>query len=231
MKEISNFLNLIPIIKLYPLWAQISILICVVIILSILFFAPRETLLIAENEKKKNNVNIEKIDHAGDIVAGDKIIIQGDATTKENNKEDVESKIKIAKVKINRELEDFEHIVAETYEFFRKEAEALAGQFNTRGMLTSGVFIKAQMELSQKTKEKIDRLWLKMDRNIEDTLINSFNITSFTPMINEFLKEHNKRSDLFNAKKEIYHYLESSPKSWEIKIFNEEKITKNFKLQ
>ena len=225
----KNFLNLIPLLKLYPLWAQILVFICILIILSILFFVPRKTFPIVKKETSR--VHIEKIDKAGDIVAGDKIIIEGSVNLEGKNNNNVESQINITKLKINRELEDFEYAASETIESFKEETKMLAGQFNARGMLTSGSFIKAQMDLSQKTKDELDRLWLKMDRNIENILIEDFKITSFTPMINKFLKEHNKRTDLFNTKKELYHFLESSPKGWEIKIFKEEKITKNFKLQ
>lgn len=166
-----------------------------------------------------------------DKVEGDKIVVKGNINLSDIRQNDHAAKTKITKVKINREFEDFNRAESEIIESFKKETNDVANKFNAHGTLSSGIHIQAQMELSQKTKEKVDRLWVQMNRNIEDVLIENFGQTSFDAMINELLTEHNRRSELYNTLKEIYYFLEDSPKSWERRIFKEEKLTKNFKLK
>lgn len=167
----------------------------------------------------------------GDKVEGDQIIVKGNINLSDIRQNDRTARMKIAKVKINREFEDFNRAESEIIQSFKKETNDVANKFNAHGTLSSGIHIQAQMELSQKTKEKVDRLWVQMNRNIEDILIENFGQTSFDAMIDELLIEHNKRSELYNTLKEIYHFLEDSPKSWEMRIFKEERLTKDFKLK
>lgn len=181
--------------------------------------------------KEQSSVKIAGDVVGGDKVEGDQIVVKGNINLSDIRQNDRTARMKIAKVKINREFEDFNRAESEIIQSFKKETNDVANKFNAHGTLSSGIHIQAQMELSQKTKEKVDRLWVQMNRNIEDILIENFGQTSFDAMIDELLIEHNKRSELYSTLKEIYHFLEDSPKSWEMRIFKEERLTKDFKLK
>lgn len=56
MKNLKNLFDLIPFLNLYPVWAQIMIFACAIIILSILIFVPRKT---PQPEESKISVSVE----------------------------------------------------------------------------------------------------------------------------------------------------------------------------
>lgn len=109
---------------------------------------------------------------AGDLVNGDKIVIGNHINiTGANPLLEKSSMVDVAKLKIKRAFEDFDKNIAAIAESFPEEAETIAEQFNARGMLRSGLHIKAQMDLSVNTKKKLDGEINGLERKIEDILI------------------------------------------------------------
>ena len=180
-------------------------------------------------ERKVNSTTENLLNIHGDFVGGDKTVNVnvGDSIPGSlNNK----SKFEIAKLKIKRVFENFESALENIADNFPKESDALAGQFNSRGTLHSGMHIKAQMDLSTSTKEKLEKTLKELERNIEDVLIENFDKTTLTSFGDTFGVEIERLNKAKSRLQEIYKTLTDSPKSWEVKVFKEERLTKDFNL-
>jgi len=225
MKEIKNFLDLIPIIKFYPLWAQITIFIGVLIILSILFFAPRKTPPTAEKEISK--VNIEKIDKVGDIVAGDKITMP---SPKEDDQNNSEKKQTITKIKTNRLLDDSKLSIEKLRQEYYKESSRISSNMSGRGIGRSGMHIKAQKDHAIETKNKINESLTKLTRDIEDVLLENYD-SHILKEVPELKKEYDTYISLQERIKDLYKKMVNNVQSWEVKINGSVNITKDFTLE
>jgi hypothetical protein len=98
----NKILNLISIIRLYPLWAQISIVICGISIVIcgisiwvILVFAPRKTPDLLKTDMRKIDMVGDVV--KGDKIAGDKIINHGTFIKQENTTIDKKPYVRFSK--------------------------------------------------------------------------------------------------------------------------------------
>lgn len=162
---------------------------------------------------------------SGDFVNGDKNIVN---IPKADEHVLDASKINVAKLKINRAIEDFNKAVDEVATNFPKESNKLAGNFNSRNMLTSGVFIRAQMDLSLNTKKNLDREIEALNRQVEDILVDVLGKTSLNTAGLEFEAEQKLVDEAPKRCLALYPLLNDNPKSWEMKALRENALTKNF---
>lgn len=198
--------------KHYPSWAQIIIFVCVLIILSILFFVnPQKP---STTEKESPKVNIENIDVAGDIVAGNKIIIP---PSQEDNQNDSEKKQTIAKIKINRLLYEYNLNIEKLRQEYDKEFIVIVSNMNERGLLRSSIHIQAQKNLTVETKNKINELFAKLTRDIEDVLLEHYD-SHILKEIPKLQKEYNIYISLQEKINNFYRKMEGNVQNWELKI-------------
>ncbi len=173
---------------------------------------------------------------SGDVIQGDKIagskfnIIGNVNVANDANIEIRDSNIKIVKLKVGREFQDYQNSVNQLKDEFIKQSEMVSADFNARGMSSSGPHIVAQMNLSRAMAEKMDQLWIKLDRGIQDILIQLLNVTFLADLNTDFQSEINTRAALFDERTKIFIFFESFPKNWEKRIFDSDKITRKFKL-
>lgn len=168
----------------------------------------------------------------GDFVSGNKTVIgnQVNVNTSVPTQSDNRSKIDVAKLKIKRAFEDYEQVVETIKKDFPKESEALANKYNVNGVLSSGMHIKAQMELSTSVKEKLEQALTKLNRDIEDVLIENFDKTALGSLGDDFTEEMQRLNKAKSALHEICKALADSAKSWEVKALGEVRLTKDFNL-
>ena len=167
---------------------------------------------------------------AGDLVEGNKTVIDKYINVAGGDQslfEDV-SKVGVAKLHISRSFEDFNKTIADIASDFPKDSDTLANQFNTRGLLQSGVHIKAQMDLSLNTKKKLDEEFEGLKRKIEDILIETLKKTSLDSTGAEFDAERKWLDEAKEQCVEIYLLLNDTPKSWEQKVLGVIRLTKDF---
>lgn len=74
-------------------------------------------------------------------------------------------------VVINRILEDTENFLKSAEEKHSKAIDQKAGEYNSRGVLHSGGYIKAQYELVQLNQRAIESYWQEAERKIQDQLL------------------------------------------------------------
>lgn len=168
---------------------------------------------------------------AGDKVQGDKFVFMDNSNQVKEPQKKFDSKVSIARVKINREFEDYTHKSSDIFSSFQKGSDLLASKCNAQGTLTSGGFIQLQMDLAQETKNKIERTWTEMQRKIQDILMSDFGKTVLSDMATEFTEENKKMTDVADSKGQLYKVIEGFPKSWEQRVFSTQNLTKNFKLR
>lgn len=141
-----------------------------------------------------------------------------------------QSRIEISSVRINRAFEDYDSDISELKRDFKDSSEGIPGRFSKRGMLASGAFIKALMDLSRATKEKVYERFVELDRSIQDILIADFGKPSLADMGQEFHEQLNRLNEKEAQLKEIYLMLENHPKDWELRVIGEYRATKHFYL-
>lgn len=156
--------------------------------------------------------------------------INNNAASQRGSLTDEPSKMEIVKLKIKRAFEDYEQVVETIKKDFPKESEALANKYNVNGVLSSGMHIKAQMELSTSVKEKLEQALTKLNRDIEDVLIENFDKTALGSLGDDFTEEMQRLNKAKSALHEICKALADSAKSWEVKALGEVRLTKDFNL-
>ncbi len=180
-----------------------------------------------DNKQSASMNNVKNSMVSGDIVGRDKIVYPQEIPMA--NEEDRQSKIKISKVKIKRIIEDLSSSIEEIKKEYFEENSRVAADFNRRNIPTSGIHVKAQMDLAKNTKLRIEKLFTKAFRDIEDILLENFKINYL-----EEMTEFNEEEKLFqierNKLSEIYEQFENAVKGWEIKSLGTTQLTKDFKL-
>lgn len=167
----------------------------------------------------------------GDAVIGNKTVIENQVINAGGVvSDDSQSKIDVAKLRINRSFKDFDKALEEIVANFPKESERIAAQFNSRGTLSSGMHIKAQMDFSIGIKKKLDQEYESLKRAIEDILVEVLNKTSLQSAGNEFNEEERHLEDAKNRCIAVYPRLNDLPKSWEVRIFSEMRLTRDFSV-
>ncbi|MBI5023451.1 MAG: hypothetical protein HZC18_00405 [Candidatus Omnitrophica bacterium] len=170
----------------------------------------------------------------GDFVSGDKTVIGAQINNNTGNMSqfptDNDSKIEVVKLRIKRAFEDYEQAVEDIKKNFPQESEAIAHKYNLNGVLSSGMHIKAQMDLSVATKVKLEGLLTNLERSVEDILIENFGKTTFASINGDLNDETQRLDKAKNGLHEIYKLLTDSPKSWEMKALGEQRLTKDFNL-
>lgn len=165
----------------------------------------------------------------GDAVIGNKTVIENQVINAGGVvSADSQSKIDVVKLRINRAFEDFDKALEEIIANFPNESERIAAQFNSRGTLSSGMHIKAQMDFSVGIKRKLDQEYESLKRTIEDILVEVLNKTALQFAGSEFSEEQKRLEDAKNRCIVVYPRLNDLPKSWEVRIFREVRQTKNF---
>ena len=191
-------------------------------------FAVPHGFRLLDQQKKASTVG--EISIHGDFVNGNKTVIgnqvnvNASVTEQTNHK----AKIDVVKLKINRAFEDFYKAIDETATNFPKESNKLAGNFNSRNMLTSGVFIRAQMDLSLNTKKYLDQRIEALNRQVEDILVDVLGKTSLHLAGLEFEAEQKLLDEAPKRCQALYPLLNDNPKSWEMKALKENTLTKDF---
>lgn len=176
---------------------------------------------------ESNSTILHDLTANGDIVGRDKIIVQTVPVLKTEN---IQDQIKVSKVKIKRILEDLSYSLEDTRKEYLKESDKVANDFNSRNMLTSSIFIRAQMDLAIGMKERIEKLITKAHRDIQDIILENFKATELKE-IPEFTEENQALVEIEKSKvPEIYKLLENIVKSWEMKALQTSQLTKDFKL-
>lgn len=191
-------------------------------------FAVPHGFRLLDQQKKASAVS--GISIHGDFVSGNKTVIgnQVNVNTSVPTQSDNRSKIDVAKLKIKRAFEDFYKAIDETAANFPKESNKLAGNFNSRNMLTSGVFIRAQMDLSLNTKKYLDQRIEALNRQVEDILVDVLGKTSLHLAGIEFEAEQKLLDEAPKRCQALYLLLNDNPKSWEMKALRENTLTKDF---
>lgn len=141
-----------------------------------------------------------------------------------------QSRVEISSVRINRALEDYDTDIAGLKRDFRDSSAAIAGRFSKSGLLASGAFIKALMDLSRATKEEVYQRFVELDRSIQDILIADFGKPSLGDMGQEFHEQLSRLKEKESQLKQIYLMLENHPKEWELKVIGEYRATRHFRL-
>ena len=170
------------------------------------------------------------ISSPGSIQAGRDIVIQPNITFPETGKnDDSEKKIKTSKLKIHRLIEDFDSQLESIKREYQKENVRIVSKFSARGMAASGEHIGAQMEYARNTKDSIANLLTTLNRNIEDILLENFNIRTLEE--NDTFKSESILLNREKAKvKKAYKYFEDTVKDWEKRCTGNSRSTKDFKL-
>lgn len=234
MDVVRTIETMIPFLAPYPPWVKVVVVIWILysalLLIFLLFF--RNSMQETQGPAKNGSRTTIEQKADGDIVGRDKITIDGDIILSRPNaipKND-ESKNEIAKVKISRAFEDYDSAISELKRDFKDSSERIASQFSKRRMLASGAFIKAQMDLSVATKQKVYQKFVELDRSIQDILIKVFGKTSLAAMGKELDEELNRFNEKKAQLKEIYLMLENHPKDWELRVIGEHRATKGFDL-
>ncbi len=175
------------------------------------------------NQIKNSNV-------AGDVVGRDKIVYQPIINLPDTESvEDFSKKIQGSKIRINRFIDDFSLEVENIEREYLKENKKIASNFSSRGTLSSGMHISTQMEYARNTKDRIEKLFTSLNRNIEDILFENFGITK----LEENDNFRNESSRLLKAKEKVrntYDGFESTVKRWEKTCIGNNQLTQNFRL-
>lgn len=164
----------------------------------------------------------------GDFFNGNKTVIENQVNVNAIGVIPNDNKISVAKLKINRAFKDFNSAIQNISEDFPKESARIAGQYNLRGMLTSGGFVQAQMDLSIKTKRRLDKEFENLNRGVEDILVEILGKPSLQSAGPEFNEEQNRINEAEKRCRDIYPLLNENPKSWEMKALREIRLTKDF---
>ncbi|MBU4467671.1 MAG: hypothetical protein KKC39_02860 [Candidatus Omnitrophica bacterium] len=182
---------------------------------------------ISTTKREENPTILRDLTVGGDIVGRDKIIVQ---TVPISKTENIHDQIKVSKVKIKRILEDLSYSLEDTRKEYLKESDKVANDFNSRNMLRSGIFIRAQMDLAIGMKERIEKSIIKARRDIQDITLDNFKATELKE-IPEFTEENQALVEIERNKvPEIYKTFENIVKSWERKALQTSELTKDFKL-
>lgn len=178
--------------------------------------------------KSTNQVKISNV--TGDVVGRDKIVNQPTIILPEAEKnDDVETKIKTSKIKINRLIVDFDSAVESIKQQYQKEQERIAGSFSSRGVLQSGMHIKAQMEYAINRRDYIDKLLTNLNRNIEDIILENFDVKTLEEN-DEFKKEEFLLIQEKEKVKNTYKLFENTVKDWDKRCYGHPELTKDFRL-
>ncbi len=161
---------------------------------------------------------------AGDMAGEVNINIDSHERKDSKNKEKLR-----ARIMIQRSIEDYQGNLDKSVKDYYKESDIMAGNFNSRGMLSSGVYIKAQMDFAVETKKKIDKLFIDLNRNIEDALLENFGTLSLLEL-SEFDEEKQQVTREEEKLRGLYKRIEDNVQSWEVRIFKETRLTKDFHL-
>jgi len=140
-----------------------------------------------------------------------------------------DKKIKISKIRIRRVVEDLESDIKKLREDYVKGNDQIAGEFNMRGTLQSGMHIKAQMDYATESKDKAESLFREAKRKIQDIILVNFNITVLKE-ISEFIEEKRLLEAEENKKVELYKLIEDTVKKWDHKCLGNNQLTAEFKL-
>ncbi|MCJ7577546.1 MAG: hypothetical protein MUO91_03765 [candidate division Zixibacteria bacterium] len=178
--------------------------------------------------KSSNQVKISNM--TGDFVGRDKNIYQSQIILPEaEKKDDLETKIKTSKIKIDRFFQDFDSQIESIKQEYQKENSRIVSVFSSRGMAQSGEHIEAQMEYARNAKNKIETILTNLNRNIEDILLENFNITTLEEN-DEFKKEASLLIQEKEKVKNIYKLFEDTVKGWEKRCLGHIELTKDFRL-
>lgn len=138
------------------------------------------------------------------------------------------NKVAVAKLKIVRAFEDFYGNLKEIREKFSKDSDILASQYSVRGVLTSGLFVKAQMDLSINVKRQLDKKYEELKRRIEDILVDNLGVTSLQLAGTDFEGDQLQLYEAQKNYKTFYTVLNNNAKNWEMRAVRQDTITKNF---
>lgn len=136
----------------------------------------------------------------------------------------------VAKIKVNRYLDDYKASIEELKQAYFKKSTMIAENMSGRGVLRSSIHIKAQMDYAIETKKEINTLFIQMSRNIEDVLLETFN-TNTLSNVAKLQEEYKKYNYLIEMNKIIYKEMEDNVKSWNVRINGSMGITKDFTLE
>ena len=178
----------------------------------------------------KKTIATPEVRVRGDFVNGNKTVIENQVNVNHviGGSTDSNAKIDIAKLKIKRAFDDFDKMLEEIVSNFPKGSEQIAAQFNSRGTMSSGMHIKAQMNFAIGIKKKLDQEYESLKRKIEDILVEVLNKTSLQAAGSEFNEEWKRLEVAKNQCIAVYPRLNDLPKSWEVRIFREMRQTKDF---
>lgn len=191
-------------------------------------FAVPHGFRLLDQQRKANSV--DEINIHGDFVNGNKIVTETQVNINSSDEMLTNGKVKIdvAKLRINRAFEDFAQSIDSVSTDFLKESEAVANQYNMSGNLSSGRHINAQMDLSISTKKKLDQEYDGLKRKIEDILVEVLNKTSLQSAGADFEFDQKRIDAAQNRCEKLYPLLNDNPKSWEMRVFKEIQLTKDF---
>jgi len=138
--------------------------------------------------------------------------------------EDNVYKITVARVHINRFLNDYDTDVDNLIKQHIEEGSVIA-----YGKGQGGNHVQAHIDHARETKRKIDEKFLKLTRDIEDELLTHFD-TEKLANIEELENEYSRYLEKGKELKEKYDRLTEFAKSWEVRILGELRFTKDLDL-
>jgi hypothetical protein len=165
-----------------------------------------------------------------DVVLNKSAVVNAAKSSTQFEEQVKSNKVRISKIKIERIIEDLSSTLAEIRKKYFQDSDRVVVDFNSRNILTSGIFVQAQMDLAINTKERIEKLIIKTHRDIQDITWEVFNAIDFEK-IPEFSEE---QKALFEIEKNkipgMYKQFEGVVKSWEMRAVRTSQLTKDFKL-
>lgn len=179
--------------------------------------------------ESKVQITAEKMENSGDNVAGDKITNYNQPVIGDS-KLDIDKKHSIAKIKINRLLDDYQKNVDNIYQSYSKESNRIASEMSGRGLARSGIHVNRQKEYAIETKNRNNDLLTKLTRGIEDVLLESYDSHKLEE-ISELKTEYNRYTLLREKTKQEYSKIVENIKSWEVKSLGTNNLTKDFTLE
>ena len=149
---------------------------------------------------------------------------------KENSPINTEREQKIAKIHINRLLDDYGLDIESLRKEYYEESRRISSDMARRNISSSGLHIKAQKNHAIATKDKINKLFTKLTRDIEDILLENYTNHIFKE-IASLRKEHTTYVLSQEKNKDLCQKMVDNVQSWEVKINGSVNTTKNFTLE
>jgi hypothetical protein len=191
----------------------------------ILKFIPDKKTIQTTGNNSPAIVNDELV--VGDKVEGDKIIM---SYFEDYNKNNIEKNKKIAKIHINRLLNDYGLNIENLRKEYYKESSRISSDMAARNIVRSGLNIKAQKDHAIETKNKINEVLAKLTRDIEDILLESYD-NYILKEVEELKKEYDTYNSLQEKTNDLYEKMVDNVRSWEVKINGSVSTTKDFTLK